>query len=101
MRWTNHRGGSLTVAEHPVRQSKNLRRQVSRLAEQDFSSDPRLPDLSVSGALGSLRSRSRGRLLFGAQALETSSPIAFPLRLSWDRNQRRPTICPSVDLVKP
>jgi hypothetical protein len=41
------------VAEHPVRRFKNtMRWQVSRLAEQDFSSDPRLPDLSVSGQLG-------------------------------------------------
>ena len=50
MRRTNpHGAGSLPIAEHPVRWTKTKRWQVSRLAEQDFSSDPCLPDLSVSG----------------------------------------------------
>jgi hypothetical protein len=50
MRRTNpHGAGSLPIAEHPVRWTKTRRWQVSRLAEQDFSSDPCLPDLSVSG----------------------------------------------------
>jgi hypothetical protein len=42
MRQTS-RAARFPVAEHPVRRSKHIRWQVSRLAEQDFSSDPRLP----------------------------------------------------------
>jgi hypothetical protein len=38
------RAARFPVAEHPVRRFKHIRWQVSRLAEQDFSSDPRLPD---------------------------------------------------------
>jgi hypothetical protein len=44
--------GFAPVAEHPVRRCKKPKRwQVSRLAEQDFSSDPRLPDLLRSVAI--------------------------------------------------
>ena len=67
------------VAEHPVRRSKHIRWQVSRLAEQDFSSDPRLPDLAVSGPLGISPVTVAGAAAFRARQ---SSPIAFPLRLS-------------------
>jgi hypothetical protein len=49
------------VAEHPVRRSKtSIRWQVSRLAEQDFSSDPRLPDPFGSVAIGDLSGHGRG-----------------------------------------
>jgi hypothetical protein len=53
MRHANPLTDSLPVAEHPVRRTKNTWRwQVSRLAEQDFSSDPRLPDLFGQWRLG-------------------------------------------------
>src|SRR5258706_8762736 len=43
---------------------ETIRWQVSRLAEQDSPPIPAFPTLWVSGDWGSLRSRSRGRLLF-------------------------------------
>jgi hypothetical protein len=79
MRQTS-RAARFPVAEHPVRRFKHIRWQVSRLAEQDFSSDPRLPDPDgVSGI-----SRISPVTVAGAAASGSKSlnPIAFPLRLS-------------------
>jgi hypothetical protein len=39
---------------------ETIRWQVSRLAEQDFSSDPRLPDPLGSVAIGDLSGHGRG-----------------------------------------
>jgi len=46
MRWTNHKTWLVRrrgTPRPPVKET--IRWQVSRLAEQDFSSDPRLPNL--------------------------------------------------------
>ena len=83
MRWTNLKARLVPrrgTPRPPVKET--IRWQVSRLAEQDFSSDPRLPDLSVSG-IEDLSGHGRGGGCFSnPNPLEVSSPIAFPLRLS-------------------
>jgi hypothetical protein len=66
------RAARFPVAEHPVRRFKHIRWQVSRLAEQDFSSDPRLPDpMGVSG-IEDLSGHGRGGGCFGVQVLDPS-----------------------------
>ena len=57
-------------------------RQVSRLAEQDLSSDPRLPDPKGQWQFEDLSGHGRGGGCFFGSTLGVSSPIAFPLRLS-------------------
>ena len=61
---------------------ETIRWQVSRLAEQDFSSDPRLPDLIGQWLLGISPVTVAGAAAFWVRSPEASSPIAFPLRLS-------------------
>lgn len=53
MRWTNLKARFVPrrgTPRPPVKET--IRWQVSRLAEQDFSSDPRLPDLLGQWRLG-------------------------------------------------
>jgi hypothetical protein len=85
MRCTNQIDGSLPVAEHPVRRSQQQKRwQVSRLAEQDFSSDPRLPDLFGQWHFEDLSGHGRGGGCVSGSSSQSKalSPLAFPLRLS-------------------
>jgi hypothetical protein len=60
MRRTNPLKDSLPVAEHPVRRFISGRWQVSRLAEQGFPSDPRLPDLLGQWLFEDLSGHGRG-----------------------------------------
>jgi len=78
-RWGSARSPSRNT---PSAGSTHLRWQVSRLAEQDFSSDPRLPDLAVSGPLGISPVTVAGAAALGLVWKNFRSPIAFPLRLS-------------------
>ena len=75
-----------------------MRWQVSRLAEQDFSSDPRLPDLSVSGQLGISPVTVAGAAAFEPDFKALSHSLFACHRTgtsAWG------TICPSEGLVKP
>jgi hypothetical protein len=82
MRCTNHGATVRSPSRNtPSAGLNSVRWQVSRLAEQAFAFEPRLPDLLGQWPRGSLRSRSRGRLLF-RPIHSDFSPIAFPLRLS-------------------
>jgi hypothetical protein len=57
---------SLPSRNTPSAGLKNRRRQVSRLAEQDFSSDPRLPDLNGQWHCEDLSGHGRGGGCFWA-----------------------------------
>lgn len=56
--------------------------QVSRLAEQGFPFDPRLPDPQGISGFGHLSGHGRGGGCILEPNLADSDPIAFPLRLS-------------------